>query len=111
MMSRSACAKCGFTSADIAGRFCSQCGAELPLESDAELQYLSGSEAMARGDNVRAARDLEMAADAGHVDAMVDLGLLKFQGGDSTSALRWWTLGASKGNTRSMLNRPEVAVR
>lgn len=46
---------------------------------------------------------LEKAARKGHVDAQTTLGLLLFQGGNRTSAMRWLTAAADAGEPRAML--------
>ena len=51
----------------------------------------------------RAQRYLEQAARKGHVDAATTLGILLFQNGDQTGAMRWLRKAAEAGETRAML--------
>jgi TPR repeat protein len=51
----------------------------------------------------RAYQYLEQAARAGHVDAAATLGILMFQNGNRTGAMRWIKLAANGGEPRSLL--------
>jgi len=51
----------------------------------------------------RAYQYLEQAARGGHVDAAATLGILMFQNGNRTGAMRWIKLAANNGEPRSLL--------
>jgi cell division septation protein DedD len=54
-------------------------------------------------DSAQAKRWLEFAANKGHVDAQVSLGLLLFDSGDRTTAMNWLKKAAEKGEPRALL--------
>jgi len=51
----------------------------------------------------RAYQYLEQAARSGHIDAAATLGILMFQNGNRTGAMRWIKLAANNGEPRSLL--------
>ena len=54
-------------------------------------------------DSAQAKRWFEMAANKGHVDAQVSLGLLLFDSGDRGAAMSWLNKAADKGEPRALL--------
>ena len=54
-------------------------------------------------DLAQAQRFYEQAARAGHLEAQTSLGLMLFQGGDKSGALRWLKTAADRGEPRAML--------
>lgn len=54
-------------------------------------------------DSAQAKRWFELAANKGHVDAQVSLGLLLFDSGDRSTAMTWLKRAAEKGEPRALL--------
>ena len=79
----------------------------LAKKGDADAEFdLGQAYRLGRGvpvDLAQAQLWLEKAADAGHLDAQTTLGLLLFDSGNRTGAMRWLKKAADRGEPRAML--------
>ena len=79
----------------------------LAEKGDADAQFnLGQAYKLGRGvatDLAKAQVWFERAAKRGHLDAQTNLGLLLFQNGDRTGAMRWLKIAAESGEPRAML--------
>lgn len=79
----------------------------LAAKGDADAQFnLAQAYRLGKGapvDLAQAQALYEQAARKGHVDAQTSLGLLQFQNGDRSSALRWLKTAADAGEPRALL--------
>ena len=79
----------------------------LAEQGDADAQFnLGQAYRLGRGVNISLAAAqtwFERAANKGHLDAQTNLGLLLFDNGDRTDAMRWLKSAAERGEPRAML--------